>query len=91
MPGSKQPIVVGDVAVDLPLYDALFALEDEIRDRFRTPNYAPSVVRSPAYRCFRATDIDVLVLGRHVLHKGEQTTALAESERQAHLAKFALD
>jgi carbamoyltransferase len=43
-----------------------------------------------AYRCFMATDMDVLVLGRQILHKQEQRLA-GEEERAQHLAQFQLD
>ncbi len=50
------------------------------------------IVGSPAdaYRCFRATHIDVLALGRCVLRKEDQA-ALSEAEQQAHVAQFGLD
>lgn len=50
------------------------------------------IVCSPedAWRCFQMTDIDVLVLGRHIVLK-EQQPSVNESQRQAHLAKFQLD
>jgi carbamoyltransferase len=44
-----------------------------------------------AYRCFMATDIDVLVLGRHILHKTEQKTVMDSAQRTEHLAQFQLD
>ena len=44
-----------------------------------------------AYRCFMATDMDVLVLGRHVLHKQEQKRKVGTAERAKHLAQFQLD
>jgi carbamoyltransferase len=44
-----------------------------------------------AYRCFMATDIDVLVLGRHVLHKAAQKTVMDTAQRTQHLAQFQLD
>ncbi len=44
-----------------------------------------------AYRCFMATDMDVLVLGRHILHKTEQTTVMDTAQRTRHLAQFQLD
>jgi carbamoyltransferase len=44
-----------------------------------------------AYRCFMMTDMDVLVLGRHVLLKDEQGTSVTEGERSEHLAQFQLD
>ena len=44
-----------------------------------------------AYRCFLPTDMDVLVLGRHVLIKKDQAKRTTESERDAHLAQFQLD
>lgn len=43
-----------------------------------------------AYRCFRATDMDVLVLGRHILRR-ENQKPLSEEERKAHLSQFELD
>ena len=43
-----------------------------------------------AWRCFQMTDIDVLVLGRHVLLKSEQK-ALASDAREKYLAQFQLD
>jgi len=50
------------------------------------------IVGSPqdAFRCFMATDIDLLVLEDYVLFK-EQMPASPEIERQKHLAKFELD
>lgn len=43
-----------------------------------------------AYRCFMMTDMDALVLGRHVLLKSEQSP-VSEAQRTAHLAQFQLD
>jgi carbamoyltransferase len=43
-----------------------------------------------AYRCFMATDMDVLVLEDFVLQKGEQPDA-GTVDRQAYLEQFALD
>jgi len=43
-----------------------------------------------AYHCFMMTDIDVLVLGRHILHKQEQKKVNADV-RARHLAQFQLD
>ncbi len=50
------------------------------------------IVHSPAdaYRCFLATNIDVLALGRCVLAKSEQPT-MSRAEVEAHLAQFQLD
>ncbi|MDY7095118.1 MAG: carbamoyltransferase C-terminal domain-containing protein, partial [Acidobacteriota bacterium] len=50
------------------------------------------IVATPedAYRCFMATDMDVLVLGGYVLRKEEQPAAAAVDRRQ-HLSQFALD
>jgi carbamoyltransferase len=50
------------------------------------------IVRSPeeAYRCFMATNMDVLVMDRFVLIKDEQPDA-REIDRDAYLAQFALD
>ena len=44
-----------------------------------------------AYRCFMMTDMDVLVLGRHVLLKEEQRERVGEEARAKHLARFGLD
>ena len=44
-----------------------------------------------ALRCFLMTDMDVLVLGRHVLRKDQQANQMTEEDRQKHLAQFALD
>ncbi len=44
-----------------------------------------------AYRCFLATDMDILVLGQTVIEKSGQARSVDESERQAHLARFELD
>jgi carbamoyltransferase len=50
------------------------------------------IVATPAdaYRCFRATQIDVLALGRQVLRKDE-TGAMSPGDASAHLAQFQLD
>jgi carbamoyltransferase len=44
-----------------------------------------------AYRCFAMTEMDVLVLGNFIIHKGESERALAAAEREEHLAQFQLD
>ncbi|MEM7476532.1 MAG: carbamoyltransferase [Planctomycetota bacterium] len=44
-----------------------------------------------AYRCFMMTDMDVLVLGRHVLQKESQDNQMTETQRKEHLAQFAMD
>jgi len=44
-----------------------------------------------AWRCFMATDMDVLVLGRHVLLKQKQQAQDSAEIRQKHLAQFQLD
>jgi carbamoyltransferase len=50
------------------------------------------IVCSPeqAYRCFMATNMDVLVLERFVLHKSEQTNA-EKHETDEYLAQYQLD
>ena len=50
------------------------------------------IVSTPenAYFCFMATDMDVLVLGRHILLKKDQP-AFERKELEKHLSKFALD
>ncbi len=44
-----------------------------------------------AYRCFLNTDMDVLVLGRHILLKEQQTEKLTDVDRDAYLAHFQPD
>jgi len=44
-----------------------------------------------AWRCFMATDMDVLVLGRYILLKSKQPHQLSDEERAAHLDQFTLD
>jgi carbamoyltransferase len=43
-----------------------------------------------AYRCFLATDMEVLVLENHVLYKSEQPQP-SRAERQKYLESFSLD
>jgi carbamoyltransferase len=42
-----------------------------------------------AYRCFRATEMDVLVLGRNIILRDQHKASAVERER--HLARFSLD
>jgi carbamoyltransferase len=44
-----------------------------------------------AYRCFLATDMDVLVLGNYVLRKESQKKGIDAAAREKHLAQFELD
>ena len=44
-----------------------------------------------AYRCFAMTEMDALVLGDFIIHKGEPERAMAAAEREQHLAQFQLD
>jgi carbamoyltransferase len=44
-----------------------------------------------AYRCFAATDIDTLVLGRHVLHKADLPERDRVADRGAYLKRFEPD
>ncbi|HWB01165.1 MAG TPA: carbamoyltransferase [Pirellulales bacterium] len=44
-----------------------------------------------AYRCFLATEMDVLVLGDHVLVKDEAAAAAGAAARQQYLSQFQLD
>jgi carbamoyltransferase len=44
-----------------------------------------------AYRCFMATDMDVLVMGDYVLLKEEQPAGTAAQDRDRYLAQFELD
>jgi carbamoyltransferase len=51
------------------------------------------IVCSPqdALKCFLMTNIDVLVLGRHILLKDDQTKQVGADARAKHLAQFVLD
>ena len=44
-----------------------------------------------AFRCFQMTDMDVLVLGRHVVRKTQQDSQMNEAQREEHLNQFQLD
>lgn len=44
-----------------------------------------------AYRCLMMTDMDVLVIGRHIVLKNQQARQMSEEQRQAHLDQFQLD
>ena len=44
-----------------------------------------------AYRCFLATDMDVLVLEDFVLRKEQMNQAVTAAEREKYLAQFELD
>jgi carbamoyltransferase len=44
-----------------------------------------------AWRCFLATDIDVLVLGHQILRKEEQKKKMSDQDKLAHLGQFKLD
>ena len=44
-----------------------------------------------AYRCFMMTDMDILVMGRYVLHKKEQNKQVSQLRRKEHVAQFQLD
>jgi len=44
-----------------------------------------------AWRCFRATEMDVLVVGSFVMDKQRQSDTLDANQRQAHLARFERD
>ena len=50
------------------------------------------IVNTPedAHRCFMATNMDVLVIGKFVLEKSRQPDALT-IDRDAYLGQFALD
>jgi carbamoyltransferase len=44
-----------------------------------------------AFRCFMMTNIDVLIVGRHILLKTDQQHSVTENEVEAHLAQFEPD
>jgi len=46
---------------------------------------------SDAYRCFLATDMDVLVLEDAILVKDAAASVMGEAEREKHLRQFQLD
>jgi carbamoyltransferase len=43
-----------------------------------------------AYRCLLVTEMDVLVMGRQIVHREEQRQ-LREDEKAQHMAQFQLD
>jgi carbamoyltransferase len=44
-----------------------------------------------AFRCFQMTDMDVLVIGHHVIRKTQQANQMNEDQREEHLKQFQLD
>lgn len=44
-----------------------------------------------AWRCFMMTDMDVLVVGRHILKKTNQPNQISAADREKHLTQFELD
>ena len=44
-----------------------------------------------AFRCFMTTDMDALVIGRHLLRKTAQKKTTTATQRQQHLLQFPLD
>lgn len=44
-----------------------------------------------AYRCFQMTDMDVLVLGHHILKKKDQSNLVSSEEQRHHLNQFEPD
>lgn len=44
-----------------------------------------------AYRCFLATEMDVLVMGRQIVLKSSQSPQMTDNHRKQHLAQFKLD
>ena len=44
-----------------------------------------------AYRCFLATEMDLLVLGDYVLDKEDVGQSMNAGKREEHLAQFQLD
>jgi carbamoyltransferase len=44
-----------------------------------------------AWRCFQATEMDLLVIGSFVMYKSRQTAKADLGNREAHLARFELD
>ena len=44
-----------------------------------------------AFRCFQMTDMDVLVIGHHVIRKTQQVSQVDEIQREEHLKQFQLD
>lgn len=44
-----------------------------------------------AWNCFMMTDMDVLVVGRHILKKVDQPNQISAADREKHLTQFELD
>ena len=51
------------------------------------------IVCSPedAWKCFMMTDMDVLVMGHHILRKEDQPDQISDEQRQQYLSQFVLD
>jgi carbamoyltransferase len=80
-----------------PLYHALIKEFDKITGCPVLINTSFNVRGEPivntpedAYFCFMATNMDVLVMGRHILLKKDQDD-FDEKQLEEHLSKFALD
>jgi len=71
-------------------FDALTGCPVVINTSFNVRGEPIVCTPADAWRCFLATDMDVLVLENHVLLKTEQTVD-ATAFREEHLAQFALD
>jgi len=80
-------------------------LMHQLLDRFREKTGCPVLINTSfnvrgepivctpedAHRCFVMTDLDILVLGRHILRKWEQHEAVSAKERQHYLRQFEID
>lgn len=61
-----------------------------INTSFNVRGEPPVCTPEDAFHCFRATGLDLLVLGDHVVRKSD-LPALSEAEQRSHAAAFALD
>jgi carbamoyltransferase len=71
-------------------FDALTSCPVLVNTSFNVRGEPIVCSAADAYRCFRATEIDILVVGNYVIMRDDLATAGADA-REAHLAQFQLD
>jgi carbamoyltransferase len=81
-----------------PLFHRLLSAFDEltgcpvlINTSFNVRGEPIVCTPADAYRCFLATDIDLLVMGKHAVRKKDQKATATKALREEHLKQFALD
>ncbi len=82
---------------NLPLYRLLQAFYERtgcpvlVNTSFNVRGEPIVCTPEDAYRCFEATDMDVLVLGDFVLEKAKSEQVVDTAAREKYLAQFQLD